>query len=211
MKTHFISVVVSLAVVVAAGGCIAGASKNLNTSDIPEQTPKQATPVNVGTSPLDRSKDSYLIYSAILNNKWDKGNIVVRDHTDRGLFQNDEWLDSNVGKTYPEAVSDFNKSNEKDTQLENRFDYSGNISLIDEQEFKKTIGGGDGWDTFKKTHPGASGIVTFSAVGFDRDGTHALVNVSYLCWSHCGNGSVYILEKKNDQWTIAQEIGTWMS
>ena len=198
-------------VAVVVGGCIAGSSRNVNVADAPGQTPVQQAPVNVVASPFDRGKESYRVYSVILNHHWDKGNLVVRDRTDRGLFQNDEWLDNNVGKTYADAVGDFKKANDKETQIENRFDYNGKISLIDQQEFKTTIGGGDGWDAFRKNHLGASGIVTFSAVGFDRDGNHALVNVSYLCANRCGNGSFYILEMKNGEWIISQDMGTWIS
>jgi hypothetical protein len=204
-----ISFATCVATIVMSGGCVAESSRNINIADVRGQTPGQTTPLNVGSLPIDRSKESYRVYSAILDRKWDKGNIVVRNHTDRGLIQ-DEWLD-NVGQSYPDAVRDFKTANEHDTQIENRFEYNGKISFIDQQEFRKTIDGGDGWDAFRKSHPGASGIVTLSAIGFDRDGTHALVNVSYLCWSHCGNGSFYILEKKDGEWIIAKEIGTWIS
>ena len=123
----------------------------------------------------------------------------------------DDWLNTNVAKSYADAVSDFKTANEKEQQLENRFEYGGKLSLISQDEFTKTINSGGGWDTFKKNHPGVSGIVTFSAVGFSRDGSHAVVNLSYLCYSHCGNGTFCILEKKNGEWIIAQQIGTWIS
>jgi len=200
-----------VAMIIVAGGWGAGASRNINIGGVPGQIPTRPMPANVEPSTLDRGKESYRIYSAILDHKWNKGSIIVRDRTDRGLFQNDEWLENNVGNSYPEAVGDFKAANDKGVELENRFNYSGKVSLIDQQEFKKTIGGGDGWDAFRKSHPGASGIVTFSAVGFDRDGNHAVVNLSYLCASHCGNGTFYVLEKKNGEWALSQEIGTWMS
>jgi len=198
---------VCMAMIVATAGCIASSSRKTNIADVPVPT----LPRMVEPAAIDRGKESYLIYSAILNHKWNNGSIVVRDHTDRGLFQNDEWLDNNVGKSYPEAVRDFKTVNDKDVQIENRFDYSGKVSLIDQQEFKKTIGGGDGWDQFRKNRPGTSGIVTFSAVGFDSGGNHAVVNVAYLCANHCGNGSFYILQKTKGEWAISQEIGTWVS
>jgi hypothetical protein len=218
MKTYFshrFASVMSFAALTAmallTAACVAGSSRNINVADVPGQTPGPTIPKMVEPLAFDRGKESYRVYSVILNHKWERGNIVVRDHTGRGLFQNDEWLDTNVGKSHPEEVTDFNKANEKDVQLENQLDYSGKFSLISEQEFKKTIGGGDGWDLFRKGHPDATGVVTFSAVGFDRNGSHAVVNLSYLCAAHCGNGTVYILEKKNGEWAVSQEIGTWMS
>jgi len=197
--------------VVLAGGCVLGSSKNINVGNVAVDKPGQAVQVESEPSPVDRGKETYRVYSAILKHGWDKGNIVVRSHTDRGLFQNDDWLNTSVDKSYADAVSDFKSANEKERPLETRFEYTGKIALIDEGEFQRTINGANGWDAFKKDHQGASGIATFSAVGFSRDGSHAVVNISYLCYSHCGNGSLDVLEKKNGEWTIAKEIGTWIS
>jgi len=151
-----ISFILYTGVIIAATGCVSESSRNLNIVDVPRQTPGETTPVNVqNSSPFDRSKESYRIYSAILDHKWNNGSIVVRDHTDRGLFQNDEWLENNVDKSYPDAASDFKAANEKGVEIENRFDYNGKVSLIDQQEFRKTIDGGDGWDAFRAGFEGA--------------------------------------------------------
>jgi hypothetical protein len=214
IRYRFVSVVslaAFVALVIVTVGWVAGPARNVNIAEIPGQVPAQTEPVNVERSAFDRAKESYRVYSAILDHGWNKGSIAIRDHTDPGLFQNDEWRETTAGKTYPEAVSDFKTVNEKDTQIENHFDYSGKISLIDQQEFKSTIGGGDGWESFRKNNPGFSGIVTLSAVGFDRNGSHALVNVSYLCGNRCGNGNFYILETRDGKWVISQEVGTLIS
>ena len=58
---------------------------------------------------------------------------------------------------------------------------------------------------------GATGIVTFSAVGFDASGATAVVNIMYVCAGLCGNGDVLILEKKNGNWTIKQTVGAVIS
>lgn len=187
-----------------------GSSQKANVANFSEQNPVRI-PAERGPASFDRRGEAYRIYSVILNRKWEKGNIVARDKTDGGLFQNEQRLEMNVGKSYPDAVDDYKTANKNSEQMENRFEYNGNISLIGEDEVKNTINSTEGWDAFKKSHPGASGIVTFSAVGFDLDGNHAIVNVSYLCASHCGNGTVFVLEKKDGDWTIKQEIGTWMS
>src|SRR6185369_12424227 len=111
-----------MAMVVTAGGCVAGSSTKVNIADVPGQTPGQTTPINVEPTKFDRGKETYRIYSAILDHKWNNGSIVVRGRTDRGLFQNDEWLENNVGKSYPESVGDFRTANDKDVEIENHFD-----------------------------------------------------------------------------------------
>lgn len=209
--TEAIATLLCISLIILSSGCLAGSSRKVDVGADPGGSPGESTPSHVRTTSIDREKESYRIYSIVLNHKWDKGNVVVRSVTDRGLFQNDKWLENNVGKSFPEAVSDFKNANTKEIDIKELFDYSRKVSLIDQQEVKATIGGGEGWERFRKDHPGTSGIVTFSAVGFDSDGSHAVVNVSYLCASHCGNGSFYVLEKRDNDWTISKEIGTWMS
>lgn len=200
-----------MSLIILSSGCLAGSSRKVDVGADPGGSHGESTPSHVRTTSIDREKESYRIYSIVLNHKWDKGNVVVRSVTDRGLFQNDEWLENNLGKSFPEAVSDFKNANTKEIDIKELFDYGGKVSLIDQKEVQATIGGGEGWERFRKDHPETSGIVTFSAVGFDSDGSHAVVNVSYLCASHCGNGSFFVLEKKDADWTISKEIGTWMS
>src|ERR1044072_1613642 len=141
MKTYHrlasvILFIIYAALVVMGSGCVAGSSRTVNVGGVPGADPGPTLPKMVEPVAFDRSKDSYQIYSAILNHKWDKGNIVVRGNTDRGLFQNDDWLETNVGKSCPEAVNDFKTANDKDSPLENHFDYNGKISLIAQQQVK---------------------------------------------------------------------------
>ena len=194
---------------IAAAGCAVKSSQKADVANIADE-PGQIRPEH-GPATFDRGRESYQIYSIVLNHKWEGGNVVVRDRTDAGLFQNDQWLDTNVGNKYPDAVKDYKLANETAVQIEDHFDYSGKVALISEAEARKTINGPDGWDAFRKDRPDASGIVTLSAVGFDLDASHAIVNVSYLCASHCGNGTVFVLEKKDGAWKIEADIGTWMS
>jgi hypothetical protein len=79
-----ISFAACMAMVVAAGGCVAGSSTKVNIADVPGQTPGQTTPISVEPTKFDRGKETYRIYSAILDHKWNNGSIVVRGRTDRG-------------------------------------------------------------------------------------------------------------------------------
>ena len=201
----FIALAAALAI--AAGGC---ARIPASKGDV-DLTPISGTPSNTSPQAINRAAESYKIYSVVFANKWKNGNIVVREVTDRGLFQNDDWLEKNLDKSNIDAIDDFKKANETGVRLENRFDYDGKLALISQDDFKKTIGDENGWDQFHKLHESATGIVTFSAVGFDRTGMRALVNVSYLCGSHCGHGNFFVLEKRDGEWTISKEMGTWIS
>jgi hypothetical protein len=200
-----------LAAVITFAIGIGIACKPPKVAAVPETPVNRNIPESIDPSPIDRGKETYKVYSALLNQQWKGGNVVIRNMTDRGLFASEHWLDDNVGLQYPEAVADFKKVNENSVQLSNHFDYDGKLVLIDQEEFKTTIGGGDGWNKFKNEHPGATGIITFSAVGFDASGTTAVVNVMFVCAGLCGNGNVYILEKKDGNWTLKQTVGAVIS
>ena len=51
----------------------------------------------------------------------------------------------------------------------------------------------------------ASVIFHVSAVGFNRDGTRALVYVGHDCGSLCGGGGYHLLVKKDGQWQVDRE------
>ena len=67
------------------------------------------------------------------------------------------------------------------------------------------------WPEYCKRFPGASGIVTWSRVGFNSDGTQALFYESYRCGGLCGSGRYMVMEKKNGSWMIGIDIVVWVS
>ena len=67
------------------------------------------------------------------------------------------------------------------------------------------------WPEYYKQFPGASGIVTWSRVGFNLDGTQALFYESFRCGGLCGTGRYLVMEKKNGSWMIGTDIVVWVS
>jgi hypothetical protein len=53
----------------------------------------------------------------------------------------------------------------------------------------------------------AAVIFHVSAVGFNRDGTRALVYVGHHCGSLCGGGTYHFLVKKDGRWQVDREYG----
>lgn len=73
--------------------------------------------------------------------------------------------------------------------------------------------GWDGWDEFRRRYPGSPAMVTLSRPGFSADGSLALI---YLGWSsdwECGEGRLYVLERRGEDWvTTETSIGpSWIS
>jgi hypothetical protein len=76
----------------------------------------------------------------------------------------------------------------------------------------------DGWTTrnknaksFERLFPGASGIISFSYVGFDAGLDQAIVSTSFVCGGLCGTGKVYVLKKRWGRWRVVNQWIVWVS
>lgn len=106
----------------------------------------------------------------------------------------------------------FREKNKKQASWGTSFHPATDYQLVDSTElqsvFKK---GGDYWLALYKRFPGTPGILTFSRVGFDEDGTQALFYVSDHCGGMCGTGIYVVMQKHNGSWAIEKEIEMWIS
>jgi hypothetical protein len=68
-----------------------------------------------------------------------------------------------------------------------------------------------GSPSFEKLFPGASGIISFSRVGFDSNLYEAIVSTGFHCGGLCGTGWRYFLKKKQGKWEVAHRRLVWVS
>lgn len=64
---------------------------------------------------------------------------------------------------------------------------------------------------FDQLFSGASGIISFSHVGFDSRLNEAIVSVSFVCGGLCGTGHRYILRRKWGRWEVVNKWIVWVS
>jgi len=123
-----------------------------------------------------------------------------------------ESLRQKVPALQQATIDSFRKANSQQAfvrgSLRSPIDYELVNSAELESMFKK--GGGD-WLAYYKRYPGASGVVTWSRVGFNADGTQALFYESYRCGGLCGTGRYMVMEKKNGSWVIRTDVVVWVS
>ena len=67
------------------------------------------------------------------------------------------------------------------------------------------------WPAYYKRFPGSQGLLTFSGVGFNADGTQAFFYFGNICEGLCGVGDYVIMEKRDGRWAIQKEINMWVS
>lgn len=69
----------------------------------------------------------------------------------------------------------------------------------------------DGSASFEDLFPGASGIISFSHVGFDSTLHEAIVATSLVCGVLCGSGHRYVLRKTRGHWEVVNKWMVWVS
>lgn len=154
--------------------------------------------------------DSYEIYSMLLRTEmppqWNIRAWAIRQETHAypnygGSLGVCLQPSQDQKSIYEPLIEDYiAKNNEKKLVLKRKFDLS-QYALIGPTEIKAI-----------QERPRASAfpfstsvIFQVSAVGFNRDGTRALVYVGHDCGSLCGGGGYHLLVKKNGQWQVDRE------
>ncbi|HWZ97044.1 MAG TPA: hypothetical protein VN025_04715 [Candidatus Dormibacteraeota bacterium] len=64
---------------------------------------------------------------------------------------------------------------------------------------------------FARLFPGASGVIGFSHVGFNKLLDEAIVSTSFHCGGLCGGGTRYFLKRVYGRWKIVSKTTIWVS
>ena len=112
----------------------------------------------------------------------------------------------------PTTIEAFRKANVRRAVIRPSFHIPIDYGLVDsaqlESIFKKR---GDIWGRYYKQFPGSQGVLTFARVGFNPEGTQALLYWSNHCGELCGGGGYVVMGKHNGQWLIVAEIQQFVS
>ena len=108
------------------------------------------------------------------------------------------------------TVTSFRKANSQQAFLRRSFGSPIEYELVDSNQLESIFKKGD-WPAFYNQYSGASGILTWSRVGFSADGTQALFYVSHRCGGLCGGGRYILMVKQASRWVIGTEIVVWVS
>ena len=68
-----------------------------------------------------------------------------------------------------------------------------------------------GWESFYRTYPESGGIFSLSRVGFNANGTQALMHVGRQWMGRAGSGELLLVDVDDRNVTELGAISTWMS
>src|SRR6266571_3244140 len=160
--------------------------------------------------------DSYEIYSMLLQTEmppqWKIQGWAIRQDTQTNpTFGVSDG--NNLGvclepsqdqkSVYQPLIEDYVAKNKRKLVLERKFDLP-QYALIGPKEIKAIQERSRVADGFPFN---ASVIFHVSAVGFNREGTRALVYVGHNCGSLCGGGGYHFLVKRDGRWQVDKDRG----
>lgn len=117
------------------------------------------------------------------------------------------------GNIRPETIDNFIKQSQAAGTLSTTFrtDLPRTFVAPDSLYFGIVPIENNGQKPFYESFRGASGIISFSHVGFDPTLHEAIVSTSIVCGDLCGTGLRYVLRKKWGKWKVVDAWVVWTS
>ena len=161
-----------------------------------------------------QEKDSYEIYSILLRTEMPPQWNITGWAIEQGTQTYPNFGDmSSIGmclqppkaqeSIYRPLINDYAAKNKRKLTLGRRFNLP-EYAVIGPADLKAIQQRSRVADGFPFN---ASVLFHVSAVGFNRDGTRALVYVGHHCGSLCGGGGSHFLLKKDGRWQVDREYG----
>jgi hypothetical protein len=178
-------------------------------------TATQAPPEPTATPPPDIEAEEYAVYSAMIQQNpigYNLGSfLVIKEQT----VSDPEMFERTLEETRrlpTKLVDSYRSRNAAFYALGPNLDLEQDYALMPQEEFDRIFRrGGAIWPRFQDTYPEASGIVSFSRVGFGANEDMALVLMGYRCDDLCGAGGLYLLAKEEGNWKVQEALMEWMS
>jgi hypothetical protein len=173
--------------------------------------------------PADTRDAETQVYAASLGEKYDSGKglsggdakmLLVVDETSADIERFREFRQY-MSLASQEVLDDFEAKNREPVPLKADFGLSIRTQPISAEEVRRLVPVKEGipdFDPMHEKYPEASGVVTLSRVGFNRDFTEALVEVNRgSCGRGCGDGAFLFLKREDGRWKVRDYYGSYMA
>jgi hypothetical protein len=189
---------------------------------MPHVSGQNSTTTEVAAVPYE-DPDAYAVYSVLLASQNGKFFVI---QSELEYFPNGSSSGVEGGaefkKLWGVAVEDYVRQFRQKRSLVRNFSLDAPYQLLPKAEimlaFKLPPGTtpqpGEGWVKFYSKYPEARGYYYLSAVGFDENKTHAIVQMNNWCGMLCGGGYSHFFEKVDGNWheiTVKASIRGWAS
>ncbi len=163
-------------------------------------------------TPGNMEAEEQAVYAVLLSD-YDRPSIVLRETTESGFdFTGQTDKPAGMSDLSQELWEDYLDRNNRSYPLSTEMEIGREYTLLDAKEMSDIFNNfQDGWDEFYRRYPDSPGITTLSRVGFNQDGTEALVYMGSQFHYLAGAGNLVRLEKQDGEWKIVDKMMLWIS
>lgn len=165
-------------------------------------------------SAADIEKEEQAIYSFFVGGG-ERTMLILQD-TSADISANDpqkslDYIKSGLPSLSDEALDNFVQRNQQSGQLAPDMELDVDYILLSTEELSE-ITRQSNWDeVITQEYPGSYGYTMFSRVGFNNSLDQAIIYVGQMAAPLMGSGFYYLMEKKNGEWVIKEQVMAWIS
>lgn len=162
----------------------------------------------------DIEHEEQVVYSFFVVSS--NGPVVLLQDTATDISTDDpketmDYVQSGLPSVSRETVNNYLERNSSPSQLKPDMQLGVEYVLLSAEEQRSIFDQPDGWGSFYEKYPDSGGYTVLSRVGFNDTLDQALIYVANVAGPLMGAGNYYLLEKKDGEWRIIEQIMVWIS
>jgi hypothetical protein len=171
------------------------------------------TPAPTPTA-ADIKKEEQSVYSFFLH---DSGGVaLILQETSTNISEDNpeqsiNFIKSGLKNISKETVDSYLARNAKPSQLSPDMKFSMEYKLLSTDELAEISSQADWGQALSEKYPDSHGYIIFSRVGFNNSLDQAVIYVGKIAGPMMGSGSYYLMEKKNGEWLLKEQVMSWIS
>jgi hypothetical protein len=171
---------------------------------VPKPTPPAA----------DIEKEEQAVYSFFVGA--DKGTVLILQETTTSISEMTpqelrQSIKSDFKSVSNETIDSFVARNAQPSQLSQGMNLGVDYTLLSTDELAKISSQPNWGELLAKKYPNSHGYNIFSRVGFNNSLDQAVIYVGKVAGPMMGSGSYYLMEKKNGEWILIDQVNVWIS
>jgi hypothetical protein len=171
-------------------------------------TPKPTPPA------ADIEKEEQSVYSFFVGPG--KGPFLILQETSTGISEHSPQelkasLKSGFKNISNGTIDSYLARNDKPSQLSPDMNIGANYTLLSTDELARISSQSNWGELLANKYPNSHGYTIFSRVGFNNSLDQAVIYVGKVAGPMMGSGSYYLLEKKDGEWLLMDQVNYWIS
>ncbi|MBC7876099.1 MAG: hypothetical protein H7Y59_02925 [Anaerolineales bacterium] len=165
-------------------------------------------------SAADIEKEEQAVYSFFV---YDPGGVaIILENTSTNISEDDpqetiDYIKSGLKSISNEAIDSYLARNSQSSQLASDMNLGMDYVLLTRDELAEISSGPNWGELLTEKYPNSYGYTIFSRVGFNNLLDQAVIYVGNVAGPLMGAGYYYLMEKKNGEWIIREQVMVWIS